>query len=102
MSGQWGKALVLCAWGSLAIGLIDNLLYPVLVGRRLQFHPLPVFFSVLGGLVVFGASGLILGPMVLAVTDALLRVWRDGTRSGHTADAEGAAAEPATPRHSAA
>jgi predicted PurR-regulated permease PerM len=97
LSGQWGKALALCAWGAVAIGLIDNLLYPVLVGRRLHFHPLPVFFSILGGLLVFGASGLILGPLVLAITDALLRVWRDRTRAGHAADEAGVGAEPTAP-----
>jgi predicted PurR-regulated permease PerM len=41
---------------------------------------------VLGGVFVFGASGIILGPLALALTVALLEVWRQRTAEGHTAD----------------
>jgi predicted PurR-regulated permease PerM len=85
-TGSWGKALVLAAWGGLAIALIDNLLYPILVGKRLQFHPLPVFFSIVGGLWVFGTAGLVLGPLALSVTSALLDVLRRRTSPGHAVD----------------
>jgi len=50
-------------------------------------HPLPVFFSIVGGLALFGAAGLILGPVTLAVADALIDVWRRRTADGRTADA---------------
>jgi predicted PurR-regulated permease PerM len=86
-TGAWGKALILAGWGSLAIGLIDNLLYPALVGKRLRFHPLPVFFSIVGGLWVFGTAGLVLGPVALSVTAALLDVLRHRTSPSRTADA---------------
>jgi predicted PurR-regulated permease PerM len=86
-TGSWGKAAVLVAWGALAIGLIDNVLYPLLVGQRLRFHPLPVFFSIVGGLSVFGAAGLVLGPLTLAVTAALLELLRRRTSGGRAADA---------------
>jgi len=76
MQGDWTKAGILVAWGALAIGLIDNLLYPFLVGNRMRFHTLLVFFSIVGGLAVFGAAGVILGPVLLAVADGLLQVWR--------------------------
>ena len=36
-SGEWVKAAILVGWGAVAIGLIDNFLYPMLVGRRLRF-----------------------------------------------------------------
>ncbi|MGH8770085.1 MAG: AI-2E family transporter, partial [Burkholderiales bacterium] len=62
------------------------LLYPVLVGNRLRLHTLPVFFSIVGGFIVFGASGLILGPLVLAVTVALIEVWRERTRGGRSVE----------------
>lgn len=87
LTGAWPKALVLAGWGVVAIGLIDNLLYPVLVGNRLRFHPLPVFFSIAGGLWVFGAAGLVLGPLALAVTSALLDLLRRRTSAGRAADA---------------
>lgn len=76
LNGSWVKALVLAVWGTLVIGQIDNVLYPMLVAGELRLHPLSVFFSVLGGLMAFGASGVVLGPVILAVTFALLEIWR--------------------------
>ncbi|MBZ5611382.1 MAG: AI-2E family transporter [Acidobacteriia bacterium] len=75
-SGSWGRAVVLAIWGMLVVGLIDNVLYPILVAGELPFHPLAVFFSILGGLIAFGLPGLVLGPVILVVTTALLDVWR--------------------------
>ncbi len=44
LQAGYGKALILTAWGGVVSALIDNLLYPVLVGNRLRLHTLPVFF----------------------------------------------------------
>lgn len=84
--GEWGHALILASWGGIAIGLVDNFLYPFLVGQRLRFHTLLVFFAIVGGLTAFGASGIILGPVLLAVADALLDVWRRRTAFGGTVE----------------
>lgn len=86
LNGQWGKAIMLTAWGGIVVALIDNLLYPVFVGKRLRLHTAPVFFSIVGGLAVFGAVGLILGPVILALTDAILQVWRHRTAHGKPAE----------------
>jgi predicted PurR-regulated permease PerM len=75
--GRWGAAIVMTLWGLLVVSLIDNALYPFLVGARMQMHPMTVFVSVIGGLALFGPSGLVLGPVLFAVTGALLDVWRD-------------------------
>ena len=85
-SGQWGKAVILILWGTLVVGLIDNLLYPILVGKRLRLHTVPVFFAIIGGLAVFGAAGVILGPVILALTDAILEIWRRRTAGGRPAE----------------
>jgi predicted PurR-regulated permease PerM len=66
----------------LVIGLIDNLLFPILVGKDLRLHPVPIFVALLGGITLFGASGLVLGPLVLTVSLALLEVWRLRTQTG--------------------
>lgn len=79
LNGEWGRALVLTVWGGVVVAGIDNVLYPVLVGKRLQLHTVPAFIAVVGGLMVFGASGLILGPVTLAITMLLLEVWRSRT-----------------------
>ena len=79
MEGSWGKAAILALWGTLIVGSIDNLLHPFLVGKRLKMHTLLAFTSVVGGLILFGPSGLILGPVALTVTMVLLEIWRDRT-----------------------
>ena len=75
MEGHPGKAVILAAWGTLVVGTIDNLLRPILVGNRLKLHTVLVFISVIGGLMVFGSSGLILGPVMFSVTLVLLELW---------------------------
>jgi predicted PurR-regulated permease PerM len=86
VQGDWTKALILLGWGLFVISFVDNLLYPVLVGKRMRIHTLPVFIAVIGGLFVFGTSGVVLGPVVLAVTVALFDVWSRRTRGGRSAD----------------
>lgn len=82
LQGDWGKALILTAWGAFVIGLIDNLLYPIFVGKKLRLHTALVFIAIVGGLALFGGSGVILGPVVLAITDALIEIWRRRTAAG--------------------
>ncbi len=79
LAGSWGKATILIVWGGVVVAGIDNLLYPILVGNRLKMHTVLAFFSVVGGLFVFGAAGLILGPVVLTITMLLLEIWRART-----------------------
>lgn len=76
LDGSWGKALILAVWGSVVVGGIDNVIYPILVGKRLKLHTIPAFMSIIGGLAVFGPSGLILGPVTLTITVLLLEIWR--------------------------
>ncbi len=88
LQGQWANALTLAVWGGIAIALIDNALNPFLVGKRMRFHTLLVFIALVGGLTAFGASGIILGPLLLAIADALLAVWRQRTAYGGTIESE--------------
>ena len=73
--GHWEKALILTLWGMLIVGTIDNLLRPILVGGRLKQHTVLAFISVVGGLFVFGTTGLVLGPIALTITIVLLEAW---------------------------
>ncbi|HKY27333.1 MAG TPA: AI-2E family transporter [Pyrinomonadaceae bacterium] len=81
VTGHYVKAIILVVWGTLVIGMIDNLLRPKLVGDRTRLHELLIFFAVLGGLQVFGVLGIVFGPVVLAVTMALVDVFRVADRS---------------------
>jgi predicted PurR-regulated permease PerM len=85
--GSWGKALILIAWGAFVVGTVDNLLRPILVGKRLKLHTVLAFISTVGGLILFGAAGLVLGPVVLTVTAELLEIWRHRNAVEAKADA---------------
>ena len=61
-------------WGALLVSLVDNVVRPMLVSGRAPVGTLTVFIGVLGGIAAFGAIGLFLGPVVLALIIALLRV----------------------------
>jgi len=88
LTGSATKAVILVAFGMLAISTIDNVLYPYLVGDRMRLHTVPTFIAILGGIALFGPAGLILGPMVLAITTALLDVWWRRTTRGRSAERE--------------
>lgn len=76
LTGHWVKAVILSIWGAAVIGMMDNFLRPRLVGQRAQMHELLIFFSVLGGLQVFGVLGILLGPVVVALALGLLDAFR--------------------------
>ena len=80
-TGHYLKGIFLVLWGTLVIGMIDNFLRPKLVGGRTKLHELLIFFAVLGGLQVFGVLGIVLGPVVLAITLALVDVFRAADRA---------------------
>jgi predicted PurR-regulated permease PerM len=63
LGGYIWEGLVIFAAGFFLIGTVDNFLRPVLIGREAEIHPLLIFLSSLGGIVIFGFSGLLLGPL---------------------------------------
>jgi predicted PurR-regulated permease PerM len=65
--GRVVDGLVLLAVGALVISTVDNVLRALLVSDRAHLHPLVVFFSVLGGLVLFGAAGVFVGPVLFVL-----------------------------------
>ena len=67
ITGQWVKALILAAFCALIVGSVDNVLRPRLVGRDTQMHDLMILFSTLGGILLFGAIGFIIGPIIAAL-----------------------------------
>ena len=76
LTGETKSAIILTVWGAVVIGLVDNVLKPLLVRGKLDLHTVPVFIAVLGGLFVFGGTGLVLGPVVLAIALGVFDVWR--------------------------
>ena len=78
--GSVGSGIFLLCWGAALVGTVDNLVRPLVVTARLSIHPLLVFAALLGGVRAFGAIGILIGPVSLAVTAALLQIVRDKTR----------------------
>ena len=74
LEGRWGEALGVAALGSLLVRAIENILYPALVKDRLRVPSVSIFVVLVGGLLLFGLSGLVLGPVILTVTSALLEI----------------------------
>jgi predicted PurR-regulated permease PerM len=76
-TGHAGQAAALTIWGTVVIGMADNVLRPILVGNQTRMHELLVFFGVLGGIEVFGVLGIVLGPVAFALTLALVEALKD-------------------------
>lgn len=74
--GQIAGGLGLLAFGFLVVGTVDNLLRAILVSGRAQLHPLIVFFSVLGAIFLFGAVGILIGPILFVVCLSLMETAR--------------------------
>lgn len=68
-------AIGLLIWSVVAVGLVDNLLGPRLVGRGMQLHPLVVLLAVFGGLAFFGPAGVFLGPLIVSLLFALVSIY---------------------------
>lgn len=71
-----GAAIGLTIWGALAVGLIDNIISPILIGAKAKLHPVLVLFSVLGGISLFGFLGFLLGPIFMAIFVTLVDMFR--------------------------
>ncbi|MGZ8265345.1 MAG: AI-2E family transporter [Burkholderiales bacterium] len=76
--GTWG-GIGLIAYGVLVIGLVDNVLRPLLVGKDTKMPDYVVLLSTIGGLAVFGFSGFVIGPIIAAM---FMAVWDTLASSG--------------------
>jgi len=75
LEGQTVRGFLLLGWCLGVVVMIDNILKPILIGTRLRLPMLVLFFGILGGLSVFGALGLILGPVLFALLAALFDLY---------------------------
>ena len=71
-TGATWQGLVLIAYGVLVIGLVDNVLRPILVGKDTKMPDYVVLISTLGGIAVFGVNGFVIGPVIAAL---FMAVW---------------------------
>lgn len=72
VTGAIWQGIVLIAFGVLVIGLVDNLLRPILVGKDTKMPDYVVLISTLGGMAIFGLNGFVIGPLIAAM---FMSVW---------------------------
>jgi len=75
--GRIGQGAFLLIWGFAVISSVDNVIRLLVVKGPVRMHPLLIFFSVLGGIKVAGLLGVVYGPLVLAMVQTLLAIFRD-------------------------
>ena len=71
VTGALWKAAILAAFGVLVIGMVDNVLRPILVGKDIKMPDYMVLISTIGGMAVFGLNGFVIGPVIAALFIAL-------------------------------
>jgi predicted PurR-regulated permease PerM len=71
LSGRWGAALFMVIWGAAVVSSADNVVRPLFISSRAKITTLPVFIGLLGGIGAFGAIGIFLGPVIIALVLAL-------------------------------
>jgi len=74
VTGEWGWAVFMLLWGVLVVGSIDNFLRPMFM-RGASMNTVVVFFSLIGGLQVFGLAGLIYGPLIFSMALVLFKLY---------------------------
>ena len=72
LTGHLGRGIIMIVVGTVIIGLVDNILRPMLVGRDIRMPDFLILLSTLGGLSIFGIMGFIVGPMIAAL---FLTLW---------------------------
>jgi len=77
ISGEILHGIILALVGVFIISMVDNILKPIIIGGRTKMPVLLIFFSVLGGLKLFGLIGLIMGPLVVAIFVSVLDIFRN-------------------------
>jgi len=73
--GDWISATVLIAYGVLIIGLADNILRPLLVGRDTKLPDWMVLLSTLGGIAMVGINGFVIGPLIAVLFVAFWQIF---------------------------
>jgi predicted PurR-regulated permease PerM len=88
LAGHFVSGIMIFLFGILVIGgIMDTIIRPKLIGKDAQMHPLMILFSTLGGVLFFGISGFIIGPIIISFLVALLDIYSSEFKSEYSASA---------------
>lgn len=73
--GDWVRAGLLAAYGSVVVGLLDNVIRAYVLHSNVKLHPLLAFVSVMGGIELMGLWGLFVGPVIASCLHALVKIF---------------------------
>ncbi len=76
-TGDTLNAIGLAVWGLALVAAIDNILNPIIVGKKVSLPPLLILFAVLGGISLFGPVGIIVGPLTISLLYTLISIYRN-------------------------
>lgn len=76
LTGKVAQGIILLAGGFFVVSTVDNFLRPFFIGARSDLHPMAIFFSLLGGVLLLGPIGIMAGPVVLTLLFGLTDVLR--------------------------
>ncbi len=76
LSGSYIKGIALIIAAMIFIGMIDNVLRPLLIEGQVKMHTLLVFFSIMGGIAYAGIVGMIFGPILVSLFLTLLELYK--------------------------
>ena len=77
INGEMLRAIIFLVVSWFFITIPDNFVRPLLLGNRIELHPLFIFFAILGGVLFFGLSGIILGPLTFILFFEIMRMYNE-------------------------
>lgn len=76
-AGQTWQGIFLGLWGLVVLGMMDNVIKPLIIQGKIKMHSAVILFSLMGGISAFGIAGFVLGPLIVSLTFALLEQYRE-------------------------
>lgn len=77
VTGNTAMAIGLSVWSLVLVGLVDNFLGPIIVGRKINVPSIFILFSILGGISLLGPVGILIGPLMVSLLDALILICKN-------------------------
>ncbi|MFA6076770.1 MAG: AI-2E family transporter [Candidatus Paceibacterota bacterium] len=84
LTGDTTSAIGLLIWSVIMVGMIDNFLGPIIVGKKMKISSLLILFSVLGGISLLGPVGILVGPLTVSLLYTLISIYRNEFKQNTT------------------